>query len=292
MVAARARASAATVIALILMLGAHAAGAAGIEEIRERGYPRVAIANEIPYGYVDSSGRARGVGPEVANAVFERMNLRNVQWVVTTFDSLIPGLLAERFDMVAAEMAILPERCRLVDFSHPNSSYGDGLLVPRGNPLGLRGYEDFADPEAGDLRIAIMAGSDDRSTLQALGVPAERMVVIRNNADAITVVRSGEADAYAATAQTARHLAAKSEHVQVVDDFRDPVINGRLLRAWGAFVFHPETPLLREAFNRELMDFRKTPEWRRILSRHGFTEADVRASRRYGTDELCQIDPH
>ena len=68
----------------------------------------------------------------------------NIQWVVTNFSSLIPGLQANRFDMTAAEMAIRPERCQKVVYSEPNTSYGEGLLVADGDPKDIHTYSDFA----------------------------------------------------------------------------------------------------------------------------------------------------
>src|SRR3546814_15173656 len=85
--------------------------------------------------------------------------------------------------MVAAEMAILPQRCKEVLFSDPNSSYGEGLLVAKGNPDNVHTYQDFAKS---DKKIAIMAGADKLEMLQALGVPAELQVNIMNNVDAIS----------------------------------------------------------------------------------------------------------
>src|SRR3546814_6251206 len=100
--------------------------------------------------------------------------------------------------MVAAEMAILPQRCKEVLFSDPNSSYGEGLLVAKGNPDNVHTYQDFAKS---DKKIAIMAGADQLEMLQALGVPADRMVTISNNADAISTVSTGRASAYAARSE-------------------------------------------------------------------------------------------
>src|SRR5690606_2134329 len=108
---------------------------------------------------------------------------KEIEWVTTNFSSLIPGLKADRFDMVSAEMAILPQRCKEVMFSEPNSSYGEGLLVAAGNPQDLHNYKDFADK---NVKVAIMAGADQLEMLQALGVPDDRMVTISSNADAIS----------------------------------------------------------------------------------------------------------
>ena len=84
----------------------------------------------------------------------KRLGVDKIEWISTNFSSLIPGLRADHFDMVAAEMAVLPERCKQVLFSEPNTSYGEGLLVASGNPNDIHAFEDFADS---DLSVAIMA---------------------------------------------------------------------------------------------------------------------------------------
>src|SRR5690554_930026 len=146
--------------------------------------------------------------------------------------------------MVAAEMAVLPERCKQVLFSEPNSSYGEGLLVAKGNPHDLHAYQDFAES---DQKIAIMAGADQLEMLQALNVPSDRMVTISNNADAISTVATGRASAYAATSLTVSELAKKSDKVEPAKDFTDPIIGGQPARSWGAFTFTQESQDLRDA---------------------------------------------
>src|SRR5690606_2899360 len=101
------------------------------------------VANEIPYGYMDLDGKAKGMGPDVAKQVMKQLGIPEIKWVTTNFGSLIPGLRADRYDMVAAEMAVLPQRCKEVLFSEPNSSYGEGLLVAAGNPDNVHTYEDL-----------------------------------------------------------------------------------------------------------------------------------------------------
>lgn len=257
-----------------------------LEQVKERGVIRVAVANEIPYGYMDMSGKAQGAGPEVAQAILERLGIKEIKWETANFGSLIPGLQAKRFDMVAAEMAILPQRCNTVLFSEPNSSYGEGLLVAKGNPKNIHSYEDFAKT---DHKIAIMAGADQLEMMQALGVPDERMVTISNNADAISTVATGRADAYAATGQTASDLASKGGgKVELAAQFKDPVINGSPVRSWGGFTFAKESEDLRDAVNKELAEFKKTDEWKAILSKHGFTEEDVKHSFEKSTEQLCK----
>ena len=109
------------------------------------GVVRIGYANEAPFAYYDSgSGRLTGESVEVTRYVFEQMGASRVEGVITEFASLIPGLRADRFDLIAAGMWVTPSRCRQVDFSEPISCIGQGLAVKAGNPLDLHSYEDVA----------------------------------------------------------------------------------------------------------------------------------------------------
>lgn len=276
-------AAAATALAALM---AGTAGAATLEEILESGTIRIAVANEIPYGYVDpTTGEAMGAGPDVAKHVAAALGIENIEWVTTAFGSLIPGLQADRFDMVAAEMAILPDRCLQVIYSEPNTSYGEGLLVAAGNPHDIHAFEDFA--ERSDLTVAIMAGADQLEMMQTLGVDESQLVTIASNADAISTVATGRADAYAATSLTASELAAQSDQVEVAADFVDPVIGGEEVRSWGGFTFASSSEDLRDAVNEVLLEFKQTDEWAAILTGYGFAQSDVDGSFARTTEQLC-----
>ncbi len=275
--------AAVSVSALALTAGSLAA--ATLDEIREAGTIRIAVANEIPYGYIDPNGEAMGAGPDVARAIMAELGIENIEWVTAGFSSLIPGLKADRFDMVAAEMAILPDRCGEILFSEPNTSYGEGLLVAAGNPQGITSYADFANNP--DLTVAIMAGADQLEMMQELGVDDTRMVMISANADAISVVSTGRADAYAATSLTASGLAEASDGVEVAADFVDPVIGGAEVRSWGGFAFSSDSEDLRDAVNDALATFKGTNEWETILTGYGFADSDVAGSATRSTADLC-----
>lgn len=270
---------------LALVAVAGAASAASLEKIREAGTIRIAVANEIPYGYVDPKGEALGAGPDVAKALMKDLGIEKIEWVTTNFSSLIPGLKADRFDMVAAEMAIRPDRCGQVLFSEPNTSYGEGLLVAAGNPKDIHAYADFAaKPE---LKVAIMAGADQLEMMQKLGVSEGNLVTIASNADAISTVSTGRADAYAATGLTVSGLAEQGKSVEVAGKFTDPVIDGEPVRSWGGFTFAMGNEGLRDAVNDALAKYKQTPEWSKVLTGYGFTQADVDGSGKRTTAELC-----
>jgi len=273
---------------LLFAMGVGSASAVTLQQVKDRGYARVAVANEIPYGYVGAEGKPEGPGPLVAEHVLKQLGIDDIQWSVTAFGSLIPGLKANRFDMTAAEMAILPQRCQQVIYSEPNTTYGEGLMVKHGNPKNLHGYADFA--KMSNAKVAIMAGADQLDMLHKLGVSDSQMVTIQNNADAISTVATGRADAYAATGLTAAQLAQKSDKVQLVDNFDDPVIDGKPVRSWGGFTFNKDSEDFRDAFNKELVKFKKTDEWRNILAKYGFSSTDINQSLKKTTEELCSAE--
>jgi len=244
----------------------------------------IATANEIPYGWVEN-GEARGIAPEVATAVLETMGITDIEWVVTEFGSLIPGLIANRFDLVAASQAVLPARCEQVAFSKINSSYGEGFLVAAGNPKGIHSYDDFvANP---DLKMGIVSGADQLDFAQAYGLSESQIVPLNANADAPSALTAGRIDAYAATGLTVVGLAEGNDRVEVAADFVDPVIDGEPVRSYGAFTFSQDDAEFMAAFDEALAAFQETQAYRDILLSHGLTDQDIAAALGASTAELC-----
>ncbi len=262
-----------------------AAAESDLDAIKKRGYIRAATANEVPYGYMDADGNAAGIGPDVAKNVLGAMGIKDIQWVVTPFGSLIPGLIASRFDMVAAEQNILPARCQVVVFSVPNSSYGEGLLVKAGNPDNIHSYEDFKkNPK---LTMAIVSGADQLDFAHAVGIPDRQLVMIDANADALSTVATGRASAYAATELTVARLAQHSKEVEAAKPFTDPIVKGKSVRSYGGFTFRKRDKALLAAFDKDLTAFKATDAWAKILSDAGLSAESIADARKKTTAELC-----
>jgi len=257
-----------------------------LEEIQQRGVIRIAVANEQPYGYLNEKGEALGAGPEVARRILESLDIKDIEWVATDFKNLIPGLEAGRFDMAAAEMAILPERCKRVLFSDPNTSYGEGLLVLASNPNGIRAYEDFLErPDM--IRVAVQEGTVTQDMFTDLGVDPARIVPVTSLQDAIEAVTRGRADAFAATGMTVAAMETMSPQVEAEFNFTDPVIDGREVRYFGGFAFPKDAEDLRDAVNDALMEDKRFGDWQQTLARYGFLAKDIIYSYRFNADQLC-----
>ncbi|MFZ5557254.1 MAG: ectoine/hydroxyectoine ABC transporter substrate-binding protein EhuB [Pseudomonadota bacterium] len=250
--------------------------ASTLARARAAGTIRVGYANEAPYAFLDSaSGRLTGEAPEIARVVLKDLGIDDVEGVLTEFGSLIPGLQAKRFDIIAAGMYILPKRCEQIAFSNPTYAVGEAFIVRTGNPLSLHGYEDAAkNPRA---RIGVVAGAVERSYAQAMGVPDERIVLFPTPAAALAGVEAGRVDAYAATSLTANDLLKKAwtGTVERAAPFRDPVIDGKPARGYGAFGFRREDTELKAAFDAALARFIGSAAHRELVRPFGFTEREL-----------------
>jgi polar amino acid transport system substrate-binding protein len=251
-----------------------------LEETKESGSISVAIANEAPYGYMTPEGELTGEAPEIAKHILGEMGIENVEAVITEFGSLIPGLKAGRFDMVAAGMFVTPARCEQVAFSEPTYGIGQALLVMEGNPQGLQTYEDIkANP---DSTLAAMAGAIERTYARDAGVPDDQVMVVPDTAAGLASVRAGRADAFALTSLSIRRLAEGSEGVEMADPFGE--VAGTSVTGHGAFAFRPEDEAFLQEFNKHLAEFIGSEEHLELVAPFGFTEDELPTM---AAEELC-----
>ena len=146
-----------------------------LERAKAQGFIRVGFANEAPFGYATPDGKLTGEAPEVAKAVLAKIGIPQVDGVLTEFGSLIPGLKAGRFDIIAAGMFINPKRCAEIAFSEPSYGIGQAMLVTKGNPKGVKDYATFASNA--NLKLAVMAGAVEAGYAKDAGVPEAQLVV-------------------------------------------------------------------------------------------------------------------
>lgn len=269
----------------VLGLSATAASAAGLlQKARSEGIT-VGIANEIPYGFQGADGNVQGIAPTVLKKVLSNMGITKIEWKVLPFGQLIPAVKAGRIDLASASQNILPARCRQVAFSRVNSSYGEGLLVLKGNPKNLHSYADIKNNSS--LKLGVVTGADELNFTQAMGIPQSQIVLIRANSDAVPALQSHRIDAYAATGLTVYELAKKSPAVERAHPFTQPTYHGKPTRSFGGFSMRKSDTAFLKAFNRELAKVHSTPFWANTLEHYGLSKEDVEAARKQSTAELC-----
>jgi polar amino acid transport system substrate-binding protein len=251
-----------------------------LEKAKEQGFIRVGFANEAPYGYATPSGELTGESPEVVKAVLAKIGIPEVDGVLTEFGSLIPGLQAGRFDIIAAGMFVNPKRCEQVQFSEPTYGIGQAFLVQEGNPMGLVDYSTIAGNS--DLKIAVMAGAVEGGYARDSGIAEGQIVQLPDQASLVAAVKAGRADAAALTALSIADMASKNEGVESTAPFG--MVAGSSVVGHGAVAFRKEDTDLYEAFNAELKKFIGSPEHIALVTPFGFGEGYLPAKT---TAELC-----
>lgn len=247
---------------------------------------RVGYANEAPYAYQDAiSGKLTGEAPEVARVVLGKLGITQVEGVLTEFSALIPGLQAKRFDIIAAGMYILPERCKQISFSNPTYMAGEAFAVRAGNPLSLHSYTDIGTRP--DARLGVVAGAVELNYAKELGIRKEQIVIFPDGPSAFEGIGSGRIDAYAATRPTITNLLKKSpDGLEIATPFENPTFGGRQVRGYGAFGFRKDDQDLLNAFNAQLKDFIGSPEHLKLVDSFGFDTQNLPGQ--VSADELCQ----
>ncbi|GLY65264.1 ectoine/hydroxyectoine ABC transporter substrate-binding protein EhuB [Amycolatopsis taiwanensis] len=245
---------------------------------------KIGIANESPYGFADSSGKTTGEAPEVAKAVFKALGIDNVQASVVPFDQLIPALNAKQFDVVSAGMNITPERCKAALFSNPDYSAMTALLVPAGNPQGVKTLQDVA---AKGLNVAVLSGAVEKGYATDAGVPEGNITTLDTQDNMLRSVTAGRVYCAALTDISLKWLVKQNpgSGVEVTEGFT-PVDKGKPVVSAGGFVFRKDDTSLQQAFNTQLANLHSSGQWLTIASPFGFTEANV-PSPSLTTEQLC-----
>jgi polar amino acid transport system substrate-binding protein len=137
-----------------------------------------------------------GYNVEIAKLLGERLGLK-VEIKNVTWDGVIPGIAAHRYDFTATNMSPTPERLKVLDMITYWSA-GSSLIVAKGNPVDL----SLADQSTCGKKIAVMAGSTQQETYlpeisktcEADGEEPVKAVVLPNVQGALTQLASKRID--------------------------------------------------------------------------------------------------
>jgi polar amino acid transport system substrate-binding protein len=240
----------------------------------ERWQERVIVAylDEPPFGVPTGPGvRPSGCDMDLAHHVLTAVGAANVDYRLTTFPELIPGLLDERWDMTTP-IFVTDERAEIIGFSRAVWAAEDGFVVRRSDVHRYAGYEAIAASPSAVL--AVVEAQVQRQTALRAGVPHERIVEFPDQDAAVAAVRDGSADASASTAAGNRaYLQRAGEPTLAAVTDRSDALRGLLPQ--GAFAFGPAALGLRAAVDHALGRYLGTPEHLDVMARYGFSPLDL-----------------
>ncbi|HZE30718.1 MAG TPA: ectoine/hydroxyectoine ABC transporter substrate-binding protein EhuB [Actinoallomurus sp.] len=259
-------------------------GGGTLDKAKQQGYIQVGFANESPYGFTDKSGKLTGEAPELARVIFKELGIADVRGVQVDFGGLIGGLQARRFDTVAAGMSITPERCGQVAFADPDFVGTTAFMVPKGNPKGIKRFEDAAKQ---NIKLGVLTGAVEEGYATKLGVKKSNVKPYTDQPSAYEALKAGRIDAIALTrislADTlSKHAGAPYE----ITDAFVPVIGGKEQIGGGGFAFRKADTDLVSAFNGKLAELKQSNRLLPIIKPFGFSQAELPGS--HTAAELCK----
>lgn len=257
-----------------------------LERIKREGVVRIGFANEAPWSFAQTDGTIAGADYELAKLVFSNLGVPELEGVLNKFGSLIPGLKANRFDVVVAGFYIRPARCEQVAFSEPTVAVGDALVVKAGNPKGITSYKSVIDDPS--IKLGGVVGAATAQNAKAAGVPDAQIIMFPDFASAVSALRAGRVDGALQTAITAQRTVQSSNDSSIARalPFEQPIINGKPVINYAGFAMRPEDKDLLAAVNAELARVLGSPEHVKILEKYGISPNEI--PKGVKTADLCR----
>ena len=148
-----------------------------------------------PFEYKDK-GKFLGFDIEMGQALAAYMGLE-VEIMDMDFDGLIPALKGGRIDIINSAMYIKPAREKQVDFI-PYMMIGEAIVVPKGNPKGVRSTDDLSG-----LAVAVTRGAveeiyarEQSKEFESKGKKPIDILALPTAPDSVMAVQQGRADAF------------------------------------------------------------------------------------------------
>lgn len=237
---------------LLMMLGAsvlNPAQADTLDDVKERGVLRVGTEMQFaPFDYLEN-GQQEGFNKALFEEIGKALGVK-VGFVDLPWSSVLPGLEADKYDMVAGPLIITSERMQRYRFTDPVAESSVALLVRAGDDS-ITAPEDIAGKTAGAGKATAQL-----STLQTYADSLDQPVEIReyvDNNQAYADLAARRLDAVANSLPNIAYIAQQRPSLfKVVTPSFGP-------KSWFAYVGRgdEESKRLIDAFNQALAELRE-----------------------------------
>lgn len=162
-----------------------------------------------PFEYIENE-KYTGFDIELMEAMAKEMGYESVEFVNTEFKGLIPGLTANKFDVIASAMYITDERKETINFS--DTYYPGGLcIMVLADNTDITTIEDLLDK-----KVAVQVGTKSVTYLEE-NYPNIERVEVETNSEMFLSLESGKADAVITGRPAASVYSKESGKVKVLD---------------------------------------------------------------------------
>lgn len=163
-------------------------GENSLEKIKEKGVIRVGgTTTGPPFSFLNKQNENVGLMYDFANTVAEGLGVK-VEIQGMLWSALIPAIEGDKIDMISAGMLITDERKKVLDFSDPVYSYGEGLVVLKDDTT-IKSFEDLKGKKVG-----VSPGGVYAEALKAF--PEIQTQTYKSTGDMISELENGRIDAF------------------------------------------------------------------------------------------------
>ena len=167
------------------------------KSIREKGVLVFGVdPTAAPTSFTGSDGEAFvGLDADLARALGRILDIQ-VAFKSSTFDAIIPGLQAGRFNAAIADMGVTTDRLKVIDLTG-YARGGFGIATRAGNPLRI-GEKTMCGHKVAVLLGSIQAvtkGPAYSAECQAQGKPPINLITMPNQQGLLLQLQSGQVDA-------------------------------------------------------------------------------------------------
>ncbi|NWQ44657.1 transporter substrate-binding domain-containing protein [Bacillus sp. EB106-08-02-XG196] len=182
--------------------------------------------NYRPFSYMDSNNELTGYDIEWANIIAEELGVE-AEFITGQFSGLIPGLVANKFDIILSGVNITEERAKSIDFSEPYAQDGAVAVIKKGSNS-VKSINDIEGKVVG-----VNAGSAFEEVVKQIGGYKE-LKVYPGAAESFSDLVSGRVDVVAIG------LPAAAEYIQNSPSGKDIQIIGEPFDVKGIGVAIPK----------------------------------------------------
>jgi polar amino acid transport system substrate-binding protein len=224
-----------------------------------------------PEAYLDEKTKQPGgIDWDINKAALDWMGVTKISEVWMPWESQVPALLSKRTDVIAGNIHHTPARDKVISFSGPAYWYGPVIIVAKGNPLGIKSYDDLKGKKVGSI-----SGSAADSYLGQIGVTA---TPFKSEIEELQSLNQGRLQAVLEDDLVYLEF-AKSNPSNNLDPLWGIAAPAAIINGGGygmaRFAFRKEDCTLRSAYTQALAELRANGEVSYILRKYGLTDRNL-----------------
>ncbi len=218
----------------------------------------------------EQSKQPTGIDWEINKAALDWMGVKDIKVVWMPWESQVPALLSKRTDVIAGNIHHTAERDKVISFTGPAYWYGPVIIVAKGNPLGIKSYDDLKGKKVGSI-----SGSAADFYLRKIGVTT---TPFKTEIEELQSLNQGR-------------LQAVLEDDLVFLEFNKQNPNNNMIGLWdipvpadiingggygmARFALRKEDCSLRAAYTQALAEMRANGQVSAILAKYGLTDRNL-----------------